>query len=143
MTYFLDASAFVKRYVREPGSDRVHALVKRQVPLLISRLSTVEVPSGLWKRSRVGDISVADARRLVSRFASDAAHVTIVEPRAATLDLAVDLVERHPLRAYDAVQLASALRWTRETGVALAFVCADARVATAALAEKVRAIVLR
>jgi hypothetical protein len=142
LTYFLDASALVKRYVREPGSDRIHALIRRRAELLLSRISAVEVPAGLWKRCRAGDMAVSEARRLTTSFESDLLQINIVEPRPATLALAAALVERHPLRAYDAVQLASGLRWARETGIALTFVCADVRLATVARHEKIRAMLL-
>lgn len=68
--------------------------------------------------------------------------MAIVEPRAATIELAADLVERHPLRADDAVQLASALRWSRESGLAVCFVSADTRLAAAAAGEKVRVMAI-
>ncbi|HEY7371289.1 MAG TPA: type II toxin-antitoxin system VapC family toxin [Polyangia bacterium] len=142
MTYFLDASALVKRYVREPGSERIQALVRRQRQLVISRLTAVELPAAIWKRSRAGDLSATDARRLLARFEGDLALLTTVEPRPPTIQLAADLVERHPLRAYDAVQLASALRWARETRLATCFVCADRGLAGAAAKERLRQLTL-
>jgi predicted nucleic acid-binding protein len=142
LTYFLDASALVKRYVREAGSERMQALVRRQPELVISRLTVVEVPAAIWKRSRAGNLSAAETRRALARFAGDLARLTTVEPRPATIELAAELIERYPLRAYDAVQLASALRWARETGLASCFVCADERLGQAAAKEKLRRMTL-
>lgn len=52
---------------------------------------------------------------------------------------ACDLLERHPLRAYDAVQLASALEsnqlFLTDAAITLTFVSADQRLLTAAIAE--------
>lgn len=132
----------VKRYVREPGSDRLASLVRRRPHIVVSRLTAVEVPAGIWKRCRAGDLSTNDAAGLVARFMIDLGQLTIVEPRAVTIELAADLVERYPLRAYDSVQLASALRWTRETRLAACFVCADRNLAAAAGAEKLRKMTL-
>jgi predicted nucleic acid-binding protein len=142
LTYFLDASALVKRYIREPGSDRVQALIRRRPAIVISRLTVVEVPAGVWKRCRTGDVSREDAGDLVTQFETDVERMTIVEPRAATVELAASLVSRYPLRAYDAVQLASAIRWSRETGLATCFVCADRALSASAAAEKMRRITL-
>ncbi len=142
MNYFLDASALVKRYVAEPGSERVRSLSKGRSQLIVSRLTAVEVPAAIWKRTRSGHVSAAGARKIVAQLALDLAQMAIVEPRAATIDLAAELVERHPLRAYDAVQLASAVRWTRETGLATCFVCADRNLASAAAMEGLRRLAL-
>ncbi len=101
MIYFLDASALVKRYVREPGSDLVRGLVRRKRRMAASGVSSVEV-------------------------------------RGPVLSLAALLCERHPLRAYDAIQLASALRLGSEGGIAITFVCADDALHAAARAEDIR-----
>jgi len=45
----------------------------------------------------------------------DFSRLTIVETRAALVGLVPDLVIRHPLRGYDAVQLATALTVRRAT----------------------------
>ena len=52
-----------------------------------------------------------------------------------TLNLASDLAFRHPLRAYDAVQLAACLFLSGESRDPLTFVCADSRLLTAAQSE--------
>jgi predicted nucleic acid-binding protein len=51
-----------------------------------------------------------------------------------TLTLAGDLVDKHPLRALDAIQLASAIRATRMLGEAMTFVSADRNLLAAAAA---------
>ena len=140
MIYFLDASALVKRYVLEPGTDEVRALIRKRRRLAASSVSSVEVPSALWRRARKGDLSREQAERHADQAALDLAAMDVVQVRAPVLALAADLVARHPLRAYDAIQLASALRLAREAGLSLTFACADAALAEAAEAEKVRAL---
>jgi uncharacterized protein len=137
--YFLDASALVKRYVQEPGTSMVRNLSRRG-RLTASALSLVEVPSALHRRARQGDLSTTVARSCVARARADLDQMDLVEPRGAVLSLASELVERHLLRAYDAVQLASALRLRDATGLASTFVCADATLATAARREGLRAL---
>jgi predicted nucleic acid-binding protein len=78
---FADTSAVVKLYVDEPGHD----VVRRLGPLVVSRLVRVEVVAALWAIQRRGRVSVRGGR-----------------PDAA------GLAGTHGLRAYDAVQLASA-----------------------------------
>lgn len=138
MIHFLDASALVKRYVREAGSDVVRALVRRRPALAASRISAIEVPAALARRARDGDVAEKAAKGHGARVGADMAAMTVVELRPNVATLASDLVWRHPLRAYDAVQLASALHLARATGSALTFWCADTRLCSIAAAEGLR-----
>ncbi len=138
MIYFLDASALVKRYAKEAGSEDVRRLVRRKARLATSVLARVEVPSALARRAREGDLPLDGAREHSRRVASDLSETYVVAARSQVLAVATELVWRHPLRAYDAVQLASAVWLARESRTAVTFVCADQRLATAAAAEGLR-----
>jgi len=136
---FLDSSAFVKRYVREPGSDAVARLFRPASKLAASSLALVEISAALFKRARAGDIPPELARKHAARVAADLEEIHVVEPRGPVLDLAAELVSRRALRAYDAVQLASAIRLSR-AGIAVTFVCADDALSAGAIAEGLRAL---
>ena len=138
MIYFLDASAWVKRYVAEAGSEDLRSLLRRRTELAASRLSAVEVPAALARRARDGHVANDVAKTAAARFLQDFADVRVVEPRGRVVALATDLVWRHALRAYDSMQLASALHFTRETSLAVTVVCSDANLCSAAVAEGVR-----
>lgn len=137
MIYFLDTSALVKAYVRERGTEEVRRLFRR--PLAISMLSVVEVRSGLRRREREGALSHAHAEAILSAIKVDLAEMWAVEARKGVLESAADLLDRHPLRAYDAVQLASAMAIARRAR-AVTFVCADAALIQAASAEGLRTL---
>jgi predicted nucleic acid-binding protein len=138
LIYFLDASALVKRYVHERGSDYIRGLVRRKRRLAASQLSLVEVTCAIWRRSRAGDLGGGDAKRLIKQLATDLSELEVLEARTAVLLLATAVAERHPLRAYDAVQLASALRLATSSGIATTFVCSDENLCAAAVAEGLR-----
>jgi uncharacterized protein len=140
LIHFLDASALVKRYVQEPGTEDIRRLVRRRTRLAASALSFVEIPSALSRRARAGDLPPDAAREHSARVARDLEEMHVILPRTPVLDIASDLVWRHPLRAYDAVQLASAVWLARETQLALTFVCADRKLADAAGAQGLRAM---
>jgi len=102
----------VKLYADEPGHRRIRALQT----LVVSALARVEVPSALWRKARSGELDDAAASVLVSAFEVDFhgdpnsdARFTIVPPGESVLIIAARETARHALRAYDAVQLASAL----------------------------------
>jgi len=141
-TYYLDSSALVKRYVDEVGSAWLHSLVAPDAGhlLITSRITTVEVNAALARRRREAALSLADYADSVQAFRYDTqARYNLVELDAAISDLARDLVDRHPLRAYDAVQLASAAeanRILRTMSLSpLVFVSADKRLVATAGAE--------
>lgn len=133
MRYF-DASALVKRYVREPGAVSVRRLLKA-APAAASRLSEVEVASALVRRAREGAFSIEERDRALASLSDDFASLIIVE---FTPEITVDaraLLVRHRLRAGDAVQLASCLYLQREMSQPLPFVAFDDRLADAARHE--------
>ncbi len=102
----------VKLYVAEPEHGRVRVLTD----LTMSAIAQVEVPAALWRKQRTGELSVGEARLLTEAFADDVEGHEGTRPRFAIvgvspgiLDGAARLVARRALRAYDAVQLATAL----------------------------------
>jgi predicted nucleic acid-binding protein len=141
-TYYLDTSALSKRYVQEVGTAWVRALV---VPtaghtLLTARITMVEIYSALARRRREGSVPADDCQVAVQAFtAHSATEYEFVELNLDVVVQARDLLERHPLRAYDAVQLASALVANQALQAArlapLVFLSADDRLNTAAAVE--------
>lgn len=126
----------MKRYVREDGSDKVRPIFRRRVAA--SAISGVEVPAALWRRAREGDLSEARTKVLVKKVIADLSEMIVVEVRRSATDLARQLVERHPLRAYDAVQLACALLLAERAATSVTFICADQRLCEIAAAEQLR-----
>jgi predicted nucleic acid-binding protein len=133
---FFDASALVKRYVRERGSASIRRLLD-EGDVAVSRLSEVEVTSALVRVSREGGISTQQRDRAINTLVSDLAAWTIVEVSSDVAVRARNLLLRHVLRAGDAVQLASALLIAEHLGGLAAFVAHDARLAAAAVVEGV------
>jgi predicted nucleic acid-binding protein len=102
----------VKLYADEAGHRAIRALDA----LVVSALARVEVPSALWRKARTGELEDAAASTLVSAFELDfhgaldsGSRFTIVSPTEPVLVVGAREAARHVLRAYDAVQLASAL----------------------------------
>ncbi len=128
----------MKRYVQEVGTDLIRGLFRGRKELAVSRLTELEVTSALAKRARAGDLDLATAQRFAAELPRDLEELRVVEVRPPVLLLANALVWRHALRAYDALQLGSALRLANATGLALTFWCADERLSRAARDEGLR-----
>jgi len=138
---YLDTSALLKRYVAETGSAWVRSYLTSQAILIFtSTLSIVESTCAFARRLREGTLSENEHALIVWAFDYDVTHrYNLLEVAPATIDTARRLAYRHPLRAYDAVQLATAwllnqeLRRVGETP--LMFLCADDRLIAVAQAE--------
>jgi predicted nucleic acid-binding protein len=140
--YFLDSSALVKRYVTETGSSWIRALTDPDAhnPLIIARITWVEVLSALARRQREGSLASDGVVQAIHTFRYDLnTQYQVSELDPAVAEAAGELVIRHPLRAYDAVQLASALRvqsdLSRTESPALTFLTADDRLIAIAQTE--------
>jgi uncharacterized protein len=132
---YLDTSALIKRFVREVGSGAVDSLVTREGPVATSRIAYAEVFSALARRKREGDLS-EQAYLVASRqVEAEWMALVLVDVTDNVLKSARRLVERYPLRDFDAIHVASALGLRKELGVELTFAAADRRQLEAARAE--------
>jgi uncharacterized protein len=116
--------------------------VRRLSDLVVSGLARVEVPTAIWRKHRAGELSSEDAGVLVDEFESDwfgaddtNVRFAVVRVSSEILDLAARSSARHPLRAFDAVQLASALAARAASPDVTDFACFDQALADAARAE--------
>lgn len=133
---FFDASALVKRYVREQGSTRVRRLLQSGA-VGLCRLSEAEVVSALARLARDEAISVAQRDAAVAAFVADLGAWTVVELQPEVTRIARRLLLQHPLRAGDALQLGAALTLQEALARPLEeFVAFDARLLNAARAEQ-------
>lgn len=135
---YLDTSALVKIYIDERGSERMNELASPDADhdLAICLVTQVEFHSAIRRRRRVGELGDEAVKQAAESFDSQFRAKFLRRPlNDWTLNLASELTSRHPLRAYDAVQLASCLALEMDTGLSPTFVCADRRLLDAAEAE--------
>ena len=139
--YFLDSSALVKRYVPETGSAWIRTLSALNTGnlLIIARITWVEVRSALARRQREGSLTSTDATLIIQRFRFDLNNqYQVIELSQALAETAGQLVSQYPLRAYDAVQLASVLgiqsTFATTQSTQLIFLTADNRLYAIAIA---------
>jgi predicted nucleic acid-binding protein len=107
---------------------------------LTAEITIIEVASALFRKERDGEITVVDRNDALSDFLFDCSEQYIViQLDRRILIQAIQLFYRHPLRAYDAVQFATAIE-SNQTLIAnsmpaLTFVCADRRLCNFAATE--------
>jgi uncharacterized protein len=144
--YFLDSSALLKRYLSEIGTAWVQSLTAKASGniLLISRITSVEILSAIARRHREGSLTLEQAQLLRTIFQQHSTdQYEIVELTPLLTTLAGELCDRQSLRAYDAVQLASALTIlpiiAQSPENSLTFLTADDRLLRAAQLEHLQA----
>lgn len=133
---FADSSALVKLYADEPGFEVIRSIIE---PMVVSHIARVEVPAAIWRKHRMGELTIEDARILVSAFEfdlhGDLAAFVPVAVTSAILDDAARLVATHGLRAYDGLQLASATAARQHVPGCRTFAAFDADLRRAAAVE--------
>jgi uncharacterized protein len=115
--YYLDASALVKYYVPERGSQWVINLLNSRGPdgdwilvAVTTLLSNVEGVCAIERAVRMGRLDTAGGGLARRRLLLDMRHRFRVMGVDSNLVVgASELAQVHPLRAYDAVHLATAL----------------------------------
>jgi predicted nucleic acid-binding protein len=137
VNWFTDSSALVKRYVNEKGSKWLrHEITRHHV--IIAQIAIVEVVAALRKRFRQGDISEFASYQARKRFITHVAkqQFRVIDMSSEIVDEAMRVAFDRDLRAYDAVQLSSALTTAKTVGKRkLVFITADANLEKAARAE--------
>jgi len=116
--YYFDTSGLVKYYLAETGSAWVYGLIDAALPdgsprhtIQITSIGVVEVAAAVARRQRMGQITRTTQQKTVALFLRHVqTRYTLLSLDEATFKLATDLTQHHPLRGYDAVHLAAALR---------------------------------
>ena len=126
----------MKLYVEEAGSASVREQVGGAALVATSSIAYVEARAALARRRRAGDLSAGEHRRLVGELDADWDRYLRLEVTDGLIREAAALADRHHLRAYDAIHLASAVTARRRLGGHVVFACWDDGLAAAALRER-------
>lgn len=140
--YFLDTSALAKRYIQEVGSAWIVDICDNAGDdlIFISEITEIEMLAAVRRRFKRKTISENSASVAVADFDADLTSQYIsLKLTRDVLNLARNVVERNALRAYDAVQLATALECNRQQAELdlpqIKFISADNELLNAALSE--------
>ncbi len=136
--YFADTSAFAKSYLQEVGTNWVRSWIDPQAGnlIVVSELGSVEFMSVLSRALREGRITQGDFNKLRSDFLFHFAwRYQVIHLSVNVITEARALVIRYPVRALDALQLASAITARKYAGPDTKFISADTRLLAAAGSE--------
>jgi len=103
-----------------------------------SLVTLVEARAGLARRRRASEIPPADYRHAVAELTDDWERYVKIEVSATLVTHAAQLAERHRLRGYDAIHLASAMLLGDQVGGEIVFASWDDELDAAAAREGFR-----
>ncbi len=127
MRVFFDTSAFVKRYVREAGTDAILEWCDRATEIGLSGIALAEIISAFCRLRREGQITDLEYQQLKSLLLADIEDAAICDLTPTVLARAVSCLETNVLRGMDAIHIGSAVVLQADV-----FVSADQRQRNAA-----------
>lgn len=133
----------MKLYSDEAGAEEIRAIES----LVVSRICRVEIPAALWGKERAGELEASEVAVLIAAFGADYDGTTGSQPRFLVIGIEDQVLTEaavfsrlHRLRAYDAVQLASATVARRADPDCTDFACFDQALRLAAAVERFKVV---
>lgn len=132
MILFCDTSALMKLFVQEQHSNNMQAAFQSASLVAVSQITWVEMCAALALKQRTRQIDAPQAAQALLELHQEWGGYSQLAVDSALIISAGDLAQSFGLRAYDSLQLASALRVHSQVGAAMAFCCFDKQLNTAA-----------
>jgi predicted nucleic acid-binding protein len=122
MRIFFDSSAFAKRYIEEPGSERVENLCAQATMLGVSSICLPEIISGLCRLRRNSILTKNQYEVAKEAMLKDFEDITVCNITPDVIGQTIHILETNTLRTLDALHIGCALGWKAEV-----FVSSDLR----------------
>jgi len=122
---YLDTSSLVKLYVEEKGSSEINELVRSSKISATSLVAYAEARAAFARRFREKAFKQSEYRHLIAKFNEDWNHYLSLRVTDKLVRLAGDLAEKHRLRGFDAIHLASSIILNKKVSSSVIFSCFD------------------
>ncbi|MGD0776525.1 MAG: type II toxin-antitoxin system VapC family toxin [Candidatus Solibacter sp.] len=136
MLFYLDSSAWVKRYYRELGSDWINQQFEQEILFGGSTLGLIEVMATCARKRTAGAIDAVRFQQIESDLLDDWNGLFQMELTSGVVQRSLELASTFGLRGADSVHLASALMLREKLAVdsnEFTFVASDLEPKAAAL----------
>jgi predicted nucleic acid-binding protein len=117
MKVFFDSSAFAKRYLLEPGSDKVEKICSQSAMLGVSSICLPEIISALCRLRRQSVITEDQYEIAKQALLRDLEDALICNITPSVIKQSIHILETSKLRTLDALHIACALEFEAETFV--------------------------
>jgi predicted nucleic acid-binding protein len=127
MKVFFDSSALAKRYIEEPGSDKVEKICSQATILGVSSICIPEVVSALCRLRWRSTITEGQYENAKQALLKDLENALICNITPSVIRQSIHILETNRVRTLDALHIGCALEWKAEV-----FVSSDVRQTSAA-----------
>ena len=107
--YYLDASAWVKRYYQEVGTQWVQGLFAHNETIACATLGMIEVMATLSRKRKAREIAMSQFKLKAQELEDDWKRFIQIQMTSEVVDNAKELTKKLALRGSDAIHLSSAL----------------------------------
>ncbi|MGB9498599.1 MAG: type II toxin-antitoxin system VapC family toxin [Dissulfuribacterales bacterium] len=135
MILYLDTSSLVKLYVEEDKSPQIEILIRSSETVATSIVAYAEARAAFARRFREKSFTSDEHDRIKEFFDKDRRNYFILKITEDMARLAGNLAEKHALRGFDSIHLASALILHQEVSSPVVFSCFDDKLEKAAVRE--------
>jgi len=125
MIVYLDTSSLVKLYVEEDESSTVDVLVSSSEVTATSLVAYAEARAAFARRFREKSFTQVEYGHIKAVFEKDWSSYLVLSVTEDMVTLAGDLSEKHALRGFGSIHLASALTLRQELSAPIVFSCFD------------------
>ncbi len=136
MIYFFDSSALVKRYINEPGREKVNLLIGSASLVAVSRLAYPEILSALTRRRSTLNLTDKEFVILIEAFKTDWEQLAIFDMDNETMQYVDGVISQHHLRGADSIHLSTAIWLKKHINAEITFVTSDRELLSAARKER-------
>lgn len=135
MILYLDTSALVKRYFREPYSEDIIYRWKTADQIVTSSVAYAETMASMHRKKRESDLAEKVVRNIALTFQKEWESFIRVEVNDELNGYIDRVIEKYPLRGFDTIHLASAIVIHERLPEDFVFACFDERLSEAAQSE--------
>ncbi len=135
MIVYLDTSDLVKLYVEEIGSERIKGIVSTATVISTSKVAYAEARAAFARKQKDDGFSHKMLQKVVEDFNGDWESYFVIEVTDGLIRFAGDIAQKHLLRGFDSIHLASAINLRRKIRSEVYFSSNDTRLNQAAEKE--------
>lgn len=135
MILYLDTSAILKRYFQESFSEDVSAKWKQSEMIVTSSVAYAETMATIYRKQKEAELDKKKIKKIIQAFQTDWSGFIRVEVTDDLNGYIDNVLQKHPLRGFDAIHLASALVIYEKFPRTFFFACFDQRLNQAARLE--------
>lgn len=138
MILYLDTSALVKRYFKEPYSEEVVSRWREATEIVTSSVAYAEAMASFYRKKRATAFEDELMEQIVSDLRADWHSFIRIQVNDELNEYIDKAIEAHPLRGFDAIHLASAMIMHEKFQADLLFTCFDKKLTQAAQTEGIQ-----